>query len=277
MVTLTIHSKLSAAVRLPLPPAIEINNMKLTYIKSQAAFAIARIINTPFYWWGRLTKSGYQILVPGATYAPWHLDKLFLQTFREAKKNSLINFYQAWELWQLAGQFEKLEGDILEVGVWRGSTSAIMGTKLKSLNSKKTIYACDTFEGVVKANPKYDNYYKDGEHKDTSLEFVDGLMQKNFGLQNITLLKGIFPDDTQHLVADKKFCFCHIDVDTYDSGVAVMQWLWPRLSVGGAIVFSDFGFPMTKGITQAVNENIPLIGKTVIQNLNGNGIIVKVE
>jgi O-methyltransferase len=249
--------------------------MKLTYLKSQATFAIARILNAPFYWLGQLTKTGYQIIVPGATYAPWHNDTLFLKTFKEAKKNSLINFYQAWELWQLAAQFEKLEGDILEVGVWRGSTSAIMATKLKSLGSKKTIYACDTFAGVVKSNPAYDNYYKDGEHKDTSLAFVDNLLKTKFGLDNVTLLQGIFPDDTQHLVSDKKFCFCHIDVDTYDSAVAVINWLWPRLSIGGAIVCSDFGFPMTQGITRAVNENIPLHGKTVIQNINGNGIIIK--
>ena len=40
-----------------------------------------------------------------------------------------------------------LEGDVIECGVYKGGTSFQIAKKLKSLNSKKYLYALDTFEG----------------------------------------------------------------------------------------------------------------------------------
>ncbi|HMU98635.1 MAG TPA: TylF/MycF/NovP-related O-methyltransferase [Chitinophagales bacterium] len=240
-------------------------------------FAYARIQNLPYFWFSRLINKGYHIIVPSATYAPWIHDKFFLKTFAEAKKNSLLNFYQAWELWQLAENTSGKEGNILEVGVWRGSSSIMMGTKLKQIGSNKKIFACDTFEGVVKAGTKEDNFYVGGEHKDTSLEFVKNHIENNFHLSNVQLLKGIFPDDTGHLVTNEKFCLVHIDVDAYISAKDIMTWVWDRLTIGGVVVFNDYGFPLTKGITLLVNEYLQRGDAVVVHNLNGNGIIVKIK
>jgi O-methyltransferase len=251
--------------------------MKIPYIVSQLSFAFTRVLHLVSFGFSRLLGISYQIVIPASTYAPWHKDKEFLKVFRVAKKNSLLNFYQGWELWKLAEQADKVEGDVIEVGVWRGSSTIMMASKLQRLNSKKHVYACDTFEGVVKSDSKFDNFYEDGEHKDTSFEFVDDLVKNTHGLKNVTLLKGIFPDDTQHLIADKKFSLCHIDVDTYVSGKEVMNWVWDRLSVGGMVVFNDYGFPMTKGITHLVNEYRKEDDKYVINNLNGHGIVVKIK
>ena len=249
----------------------------MKHFLSQATFAFIRVLNMPFFGLARLTKSNYQVIIPANTYAPWHSDENYRKLMRAVKKNSLVNFYQGYELWKLAEQMNKVPGDFLEVGVWRGSSTIIMGTKLQQIGSSKTIFSCDTFEGVVKSNPDHDNFYKDGEHSDTSLEFVQNLVEKDFGLRNVKLLKGIFPDDTQHLIADRTFAMCHIDVDTYDSAVGVMNWLWPRLEKGGVIVFNDYGFPMTQGITKLVNEYAKDSGRVVLHNLNGHGIIVKTD
>ncbi|KAK3604792.1 hypothetical protein CHS0354_000450 [Potamilus streckersoni] len=221
-------------------------------------------------------RYSYQIVVPAATYAPWLRDNEFLTLFKQVKKNSLVNFYQAYELWSLVEQLEKVNGDVLEVGVWRGSSSIVMGSKLKQLCSEKHVYACDTFEGVVKSDASRDNFYKGGEHRDTSQAFVAQLVEAA-GLTNVTLLKGVFPEETGHCIESRQFSLCHIDVDTYISARQVMDWVWQRLSAGGVIIFNDFGFPMTQGITALVNEYRRDSDKMVIHNLNGNGILVKVK
>ncbi|MCC6516153.1 MAG: class I SAM-dependent methyltransferase [Chitinophagales bacterium] len=240
-------------------------------------FAFTRVQHIFYLFIAKLIGKEYQFITPAATYAPWVLDKDFLATYTKVKKNSLLNFYQAWELWTLAANAASKEGNILEVGVWRGSSSIMMGTKLQQLKSTKTIFACDTFEGVVKAGTSEDNYYKGGEHSDTSLQFVKDHVEQTFGLRNVQLLQGIFPDATGHLIENEKFCLCHIDVDAYISAKDILTWLWPRMVIGGVIVFNDYGFPLTKGITLLVNEYLQREDAVRIHNLNGHGIIVKIK
>ncbi|WP_205529518.1 TylF/MycF/NovP-related O-methyltransferase [Taibaiella koreensis] len=253
-----------------------IGSYRWKQVRSAIGFAGIRLFNMPFKGWAKVSGSTYQVVIPASTYAPWLKDKSFSRMFRKVKPNSLINQYQAWELWLLAGNMEMIPGDILEVGVWRGSTSIIMGTRLRIIGSSKKIYACDTFEGVVKASGPQDNFYKGGEHKDTSMGMVSGLI-RDAGLDNICLLRGIFPDDTGDEIAGKQFALCHIDVDAYQSARSVLEWVWPRLQVGGMVVFSDYGFPITRGITHLVNEYYQAPDRTIVHNLNGNGIMIKIK
>ncbi|GAA4448829.1 TylF/MycF/NovP-related O-methyltransferase [Rurimicrobium arvi] len=249
--------------------------MKIQRIVSTLSFSVARLMGTPFYTWASILKKPYHILVPAATYAPWITDDTFRDLYRKVRPHSLVNRYQAWELWSLVGRMESIPGDILEVGVWRGSTSILMGKKLQMLQSKKRIWACDTFSGVVKQS-RADNFYEGGEHADTSVQFVAGLIQ-SFSVDRITLLKGIFPEDTGSAIEGEHFSICHIDVDTYQSALDVVNWVWPRLATGGVIVFNDYAFGITRGITKLVNEQALLPGRVMIHNLNGNGILVKVQ
>src|SRR3954468_4879728 len=195
----------------------------MSYFFDRFIFAFIRLLGLPFSLLSKIFRLSYQIIIPANTYAPWLNDKNFQQLFKQVKKHSLVNKYQAWELWNQVENCVKVDGDILEVGVWRGSTSIIMGQKLQQLGSDKTIYACDTFEGVVKSGDAHDNYYKGGEHNDTSLDFVKSQVAK-FNLQNVQLLKGIFPEDTGGQIGEKKFSMCHIDVDAYQSGKEVFEW-----------------------------------------------------
>jgi O-methyltransferase len=250
--------------------------MRYPLFFNKALFAFIRLMDWPFSFLSRRLGSSYQIIVPSNTYAPWVKDQDFQKIFWGNKKHSLINIYQAWELWKTVENTSQVPGDILEVGVWRGSTSIIMGSKLKQINASKTIFACDTFEGVVKAGNHKDNFYKGGEHNDTSLEFTRTRIAAH-QLSNITLRKGIFPEQTGHLIADRTFSLCHIDVDAFDSGKDILEWVWLRMNIGGVVIFSDYGFPLTRGITLLVDEQTAYDDRLVLHNLNGNGIIIKIK
>jgi O-methyltransferase len=221
-----------------------------------------------------LINKEYQLLIPYATYAPWIRDKDFLNLYNKVKKNSLVTLFQCWELWKLVEDTKKIEGDIIEIGTYKGASAAVMATKMKMEKSSNTLFCCDTFKGVVKASSK-DNWYKGGEHKDVSLESLQNLFKNEFKLDNVSFLIGIFPEDTGHTVEKNKFRLCHIDVDVYLSAVDIIDWIWDRLSVGGVIVFNDYGYPRTAGITKVVNENRERKDCVVIHNLNGNGLMIK--
>ncbi len=89
------------------------------------------------------------------------------------------------------------------------------------------------------------------------------------------MLQGIFPDDTGNKIAGETFRLCHIDVDVYQSAKDVLEWVWPRLSSQGVVVFDDYGFPACPGVTELVNEQRMRDDRLVLHNLNGHGLVVK--
>lgn len=218
----------------------------------------------------------HSIVMPRATYSPWSSDESFLNTFNKVKTFTLVDIYRCFELWQLVQELTTVEGDILEVGVWKGGTAGIMATAAAENDPKATVYLCDTFEGVVKAGEK-DNKYVGGEHKDTSDNLVKGLLGDTLSLSNFETLKGIFPDDTGHLISDRKIKLCHIDVDVYESAKASTDWVWERMPVGGVIVYDDFGFSGTQGVTAYLEGERGTPGRLVLHNLNGHGLMIKVR
>jgi len=220
-------------------------------------------------------KEGYASVLPVATYSPWLLDASFQETYEIVKKYTLVDQYRCYELWQLVAEVAKLSGALIEVGVWKGGSGALIAQKAKLLGIKDRVYLCDTFKGVVKAGV-YDSSYKGGEHADVSEKTVVELINK-LKLTNTKLLVGIFPDEVAHLVTDKQIRFCHIDVDVYQGAKDITEWLWPKLVIGGIIVFDDYGFKGCDGVTRFVNGQRQKRDRLVIHNLNGHAIIIKLK
>lgn len=216
----------------------------------------------------------YQQAVPLALYAPWKIDKEFRRTYKAIFANTLVDQYRCYELWSLVEQSQKLgHGSIIEVGVWQGGTGVLMAHRALQCGITDPVYLCDTFSGVVKASDK-DSFYKGNEHADTSQVIVERLVEQ-FGLHQVKILKGIFPDETAHLIGDDKFRLCHVDVDVYQSAKDVVAWIWDRMVIGGIIVYDDYGFLGCDGITKLVEEQRSLPDRLVFHNLNGHAIVVK--
>lgn len=186
----------------------------------------------------------------------------------------MVDIYRLFELWNLIDNVKNVEGAILEVGVWRGGSGSLMASKAKMLGIECNVYLCDTYEGIVKASTK-DNTYKGGELSNTSVDYVERITKK-LDLNNVKILKGIFPDQTVDMVTDNNFRIIHIDVDVYESAKDIFEWGLKRLSPGGIIIFDDYGFPHCKGITDYVNEIRNNVNLFFIHNLNGHAIFIKI-
>lgn len=216
-----------------------------------------------------------EILLPNADYAPWKTDFDFQKIYKLIEGNSLVDIYRCWELWDVLDSIvTSVEGDIIEIGVWRGGTGAIMASKLNRLDSSRKIYLADTFEGVVKATKK-DSQYTGGEHSDTSSEIVENLLANTLNLKNFKILKGVFPDETASMIQNPNFALVHVDVDVYQSSKEIVEWVWPHLSVGGIIVFDDYGWTNCDGVITFVNEQKRQPDRHTIYNLNGHAIVIK--
>jgi O-methyltransferase len=220
----------------------------------------------------------YGPLIPNSNFCPWQNDNDFKETFKKISDHTLVDVYKGYELWKLADEVLKLSDNLnfIEIGVWRGGTGALLSKRMQRMNSKGILYLADTFTGVVKTGTK-DTFYKDGEHKDASRKIVEDLFG-SLQLNNYEILEGIFPDDTAHAIpANAQFGFCHIDVDVYQSAKDCLNWVWDKMAVGGIVVFDDYGFHRTDGVTKLGEEQRLLKDRIFIHNLNGHGIIVKIR
>jgi O-methyltransferase len=214
----------------------------------------------------------YRNIHPEATLSPWLNDNAFLSIYNKIKSYTLVDVYRCYELWILAQQSLKVNGIILEVGVWRGGTGAILSEATKG--SDKEIFLADTFTGVVKAGQN-DTTYKGGEHSDTSVDVVKNLIS-SLSLNNTTILEGIFPEETQHLIStDKKVSMLHSDVDVYSSSKDIVDWCLPKMVTGSVLVFDDYGFKACDGVTKFCNELRLRDDLIFTYNLNGHAIFFK--
>lgn len=219
---------------------------------------------------------GYGAIKPISNYCPWELDQKFRKVYRRIKKHTLIDVYRCYALGQMVMQTAALDGDILEVGVWRGGSGALLAHYADSRQERAapTVWLADTFSGVPQAGEN-DPYYKGGEHSNTSIEIVETLMN-TIGVENYTVVAGIFPKQNAHKITSSIFRLCHIDVDIYQSAQDALSWIWDRLVIGGVVVFDDYGFYGCEGVTTLVNEQKDKHDRIFMHNINGQGVLVKI-
>lgn len=218
----------------------------------------------------------HSVLISRATYSPWYSDQAFMKAYETLQHATLVDIYRCYELWTLVRQLEHVPGAALEVGVWKGGTGGLIASMLKRFSSPRKIYLCDTFQGVVKAGAN-DTLYRGGEHADTSIEAVMGLMGKLEVTANVEILTGIFPEESAHRIEHNLFAFCHIDVDTYLSAKDVFEWVSPRLSLHGVVVFDDYGTWGCEGVAELVQEIAKNTDFFLFQNLNGHAVFIKLR
>jgi O-methyltransferase len=221
----------------------------------------------------RQTELPQSVVIPYATYSPWHEATAFRASYGAIKAHTLVDIYRCYNLWSLVRQVAHLRGDMLEVGVWRGGTGCLLGLAMKDARIDGKLYLADTFTGVVKAG-EADSAYKGGEHADTGLETVKSLLTTNH-IDNYAILQGIFPEETAKLIGQGQIRFCHIDVDVYQSAKDVFDWVWPRVPIGGIVVIDDYGFATCGGVTKFVNEQNDRLDLIMMHNLNGHAVMVK--
>jgi O-methyltransferase len=92
--------------------------------------------------------------------------------------------------------------------------------------------------------------HQKGDFADTSAEQVEAYVNA----PGIAILRKGFIPETFSGLESHRIAFAHIDVDIYKSIIDCMEFIWPRLSSGGFVIFDDYGFPSCPGALQAVDE-----------------------
>ena len=229
-----------AAAVISVPTPLREGRPDLSFIESAAALVADRLAPGARAWW----LAGHRSTEPAATAALAALD---------------------------------LE-PVLDLGLRLGEgTGALLAERSRRLGLDATVVLADTFRGVVGAGSE-DPWYRGGEHSDTSVALVEDLLGRFPGISTL-VAEGMFPDDTGDALADRSLRLVHIDVDVYDSAKATLEWAWPRLGVGGLVIFDDYGFYECEGVATLGAELMAAAGRALrgITSLNGHLTLVKLS
>ena len=201
------------------------------------------------------------------------LSKKFLENYNKSKDLSSFNleFFLFLEL-SLDYLFKRnrIEGDIVECGVFKGANCRFICDYLKSINYENiNIFLYDTFEGMPCASSNdiniftkknYNFYLKkmqknnevDNFYKYENIENVKKLLfQTNYNKNKIHFIKGLV-EETIPKTIPNKISLLILDTDYYDSTKHELQHLYPLVEKGGIIIIDDYG--TWSGVKKAVDE-----------------------
>lgn len=196
-------------------------------------------------------KLGFQIQrIPSSRPNPVHLsdaDKIFGSLLKQIEGYSVVGRERCFILYQFVKHTIGMEGDIAEVGVYKGGTAKLIAKV--AAETTKTVHLFDTFCGMPLTDITKD-LHKEGDFSDTSLDEVRTYLKD---CNNVQFYPGLF-SDTSDAVSDLQFCLVHIDVDIYKSVADCCEFFYPRMVKGGIMVFDDYGFLSCLGAKMAVDE-----------------------
>jgi O-methyltransferase len=177
----------------------------------------------------------------------------------------------------------KLNGDIVECGVWRGG----MVLFLTKMFRDKNIWAVDSYKGCQ--DPFTAKYFYPNEghvfeyckyHKEqlNDINFVKSVFDKFNELNNprVNFLEGYVVDTLNPKVCPiNNIAVLRIDVDAYSATMEVLDYLYPKVIDGGYIIFDDanIGSAREAVIDYFKKENIELWTSNNTQPLSfSNGL-----
>lgn len=214
-------------------------------------------------------KSGHTLV---NKHLGWPLDKAFVAYMRAFDPRYRVVKDRHFGLKGLVGCVAHIPGDTAEAGVFHGASSFIIMQELG-----RPHFGFDSFEGLSEPDPRDIHRiaklhtWKAGDLRSPEDEVRKSL--ERFG--EITLLKGWIPERFSE-VADRRFCFIHIDVDLYQPTWDTLQFFYERTNPGGVLVCDDYGSLVCPGARQACDDFMLGKPERIIHLTSGQGLIIKV-
>ncbi len=148
-------------------------------------------------------------------------------------------------------------GDVVELGCYIGTTSLFIRRLLDQAGQSdtRTFHAYDSFEGLPpKTAPDQSPagiQFAAGELRVSKKDFMQTFRSAN--LQPPIAHKCWFTDLTGDDLP-QSIAFAYLDGDFYDSILAPLKIIWPRLSPGGVVLVDDYNRDALPGPARAVHD-----------------------
>ena len=225
-------------------------------------------------------------------YKNEHLSNIFEIDIHNLVFSPLRFFYK-----YIINNEKKIEGDILDLGVYRGRSLITVAIILKKLKSKKKVYGFDTFSGFPKLtqfdqkenfkNNKYfsrshlkkkinqvnyqvDTISSSGDFSNSSLNFIKNKI-RTLGLKNIEIIQGDVSKTIPNFFKknlNKKIMACNFDLDLYEPYKFALPIVWKHLNKGGYVHLDEYFSLKFPGPRIAIKDFLKQKNIKIIKNRN---------
>jgi O-methyltransferase len=203
-------------------------------------------------------------------FAPWEGLPEFEGLYRQVARHTLVSRDRCYLLATTLRQALRLDGDVVECGVFRGGTALLEAVTIAKQVGSRPLHLFDSFAGMPAMTDGVD-CFNPGDFAATSAGSVASrLAPYPFVRFHVGFLPGTFPGAGVGRVA-----WAHVDVDLYRSVRDCIEFLYPRLVPGGFLVFDDYGFPSCPGARRAVDEAFATRPEVPICLPTGQCLVVK--
>lgn len=212
----------------------------------------------------------YNNFIFEGVYVPFRADANFLKLYSAVPSHSPIHEWSYYHLYLMALQSLNLDGDFFECGVFKGGSAAFLAKIISGHG--KSLHLFDTFAGMPETNPMRDPIHEKGDFSNVAIAEVRALVGHD---DFVHFHKGLIPE-TFAGMEDARIAFAHVDVDIHSSVLACCEFIYPRLSPGGVIVFDDYGHVTCIGARQAVDEYFADKRSRPIPLYSGQALVTKI-
>lgn len=149
----------------------------------------------------------------------------------------------------------KTEGEVVELGCYKGTASLFIRRLLDYYKSQKQLHVYDSFAGLPEKDNKdispAGDQFKGGELFAPKSQLIINF--KKAGLALPIIHKGWFSELTAEDLPNK-VAFAFLDGDFYSSINDSLKVVWPRLVQGAVVVVDDYQNEALPGAAKAVDE-----------------------
>lgn len=188
----------------------------------------------------------------------------FEDAWKVAGPRSVLSPQKAARLFRVAVEVSALDGDMAELGVYRGGSAYL----LHHAAPHKRLLAFDSFAGMERDDIPGGAHNR-GDFR-ANLEDVSRFLRG----EEIEIHQGWFPE-TAAALEGRTFCLVHLDADQYRSTLDGLQAFWPRIVGGGALVLDDVHWNRCPGVDRACREyfGADVFDRMAVQH--GQGVVIK--
>jgi|SaaInlStandDraft_2_1057019.scaffolds.fasta_scaffold00408_14 hypothetical protein len=179
------------------------------------------------------------------------------------------NFYLSCHptrIQKIIAQYELLksiidvDGDIIECGIFKGSSLIRFGIFREIFKMKKKIIGFDTFDKFPETEFQDDKKIRQDFIDNAGIDSISKhQLYSIFSNKNLNYLIELIDGNILETVPlymtnhpDQKISLLNLDTDTYEPAKIILENFYPKLSAGGVLILDDYNaFP---GETLAVNE-----------------------
>ena len=174
---------------------------------------------------------------------------------------------------------EEVPGDVVECGVARGGSSALIGMAMaRNAQTHRQLWLLDSFEGMPEPSKERDPDYARavqyvGTCRGDEAEVL-GLVRRLAPTVRTVAVPGRYEQTLPATDLPQRVAMLHVDCDWYDPVKLVLHTFWPRMSPRAVVQIDDyFGWD---GCRRAVDEFLATKPEVAWERVDSSGIRLRV-